>query len=145
MNQLQFRPATAEDWPAIASLLKRYNLPLEGAQAHLEHFLVALDATTGTLEGVAGLECYGDVGLLRSVAVAERQRGVGAALVERILEQARLSGLQQVVLLTTTAADYFLRFGFHRIERSEAPAAVHASQEFQGACPASATVMLRYL
>lgn len=145
MNSLHFRSASAEDWPAIASLLERYDLPLEGAQDHLEQFLLALDATTGELRGVAGLECYGDVGLLRSVAVAERHRGVGAALVERMLERTRSLGIWQVVLLTTTAADYFLRFGFHRIERREAPAAVHASKEFQGACPASATVMMRSL
>jgi amino-acid N-acetyltransferase len=141
MNDLLFRPAIASDWPAVAMLLQRYDLPLEGAQAHLENFVVAVNGK-GELEGVAGLERYGEVGLLRSVAVAERRRGVGAALVERILELARSLGMQQVVLLTTTAADYFPRFGFQRIERSEAPAAVHASAEFQGACPASATVML---
>lgn len=141
MNDLLFRTAAASDWPAVAALLQRHALPLEGAQAHLENFIVAVNGK-GELEGVAGLERYGEVGLLRSVAVAERRRGIGAALVERILELARSLGMQQVVLLTTTAADYFPRFGFQRIERSEAPAAVHASAEFQGACPASATVML---
>lgn len=145
MSQLLlFRPAHTADWPAIAMLLQRYGLPLEGAQAHLKDFIVAVNEA-GDLEGVAGLERYGEVGLLRSVAVAEQRRGIGAALVERILERARSLGMQQVVLLTTTAVDYFPRFGFQRIERSEAPAAVHASAEFQGACPASATVMLLQL
>ncbi|MCS6825401.1 MAG: arsenic resistance N-acetyltransferase ArsN2 [Caldilinea sp.] len=141
MNDLLFRTATPADWPAIVNLLRRYDLPTEGAQAHLDAFIVAVNAEN-ELKGVAGLERYGKVGLLRSLAVAEQGWGIGAALVERILELARSLGMQQVVLLTTTAADYFLRFGFQRIARSAAPAAAHTSAEFQGACPASATVML---
>jgi len=141
LNTNTVRPAQAADWPAIADLLARYALPLDGAQAHLDAFVVMVDAA-GAILGVAGLERYGGVGLLRSVAVMEQGSGVGAALVRHLLDQARATGITQVVLLTTTAADYFPRFGFRRIDRQDAPAAVTASVEFQTACPASATVML---
>ncbi|MBW7886459.1 MAG: GNAT family N-acetyltransferase [Caldilineaceae bacterium] len=140
MDDYIFRPAQLDDWPQIAALLTRYELPLDGAIDHLPWFLVA-ETSDGTLAGVAGLERYGNVGLLRSVAVAEQRHGLGRALVERIIATAVDSGLTAIVLLTTTAASYFTHFGFSSIQRDEAPAAVRASAEFQGACPDSATVM----
>ncbi len=84
-----------------------------------------------------------DVALLRSVAVvgAEEGRGVGEALVRRTLSTAAAQGVREVYLLTTTAAGYFPRFGFQVVERSALPAALEASTELRGACPASATAM----
>lgn len=98
----------------------------------------------GRLAGCAALERYDGVALLRSVAVAEAERGhgLGQALVRQLLGQARQEGLSQIVLLTETAGDFFPRFGFRAINRSEAPGPVLASAEFQtNCCPLSATVM----
>ncbi len=134
-----FRPAAPDDWTHIAALLTSVHLPLDGAQEHLDSFLAAFRADT--LAGVAGLERYGSVGLLRSVAVAERGTGLGLELVRRLLDRAAADGLTHVVLLTTTAADYFPRFGFRRILRQDVPLAVQESVEFKSACPASAVVM----
>ncbi len=134
-----FRPAAPADWPTIAALLTEHNLPLDGAQAHLDDFLLAFSGNT--LAGVAALERYGSTGLLRSVAVAERNKGLGRALVERLIAQAAAEGLTSIVLLTTTAPDYFPRFGFRRIARQDAPPAVQESVEFQQSCPVSAVVM----
>ncbi len=94
--------------------------------------------------GSAGLEVYGPHALLRSVAVLpERQRGgLGRRLIETALEAARRERLESVTLLTTTAADYFPRFGFRRIDQSRAPDAVKASTQFRGACPSTAAAML---
>ncbi len=93
--------------------------------------------------GSAELERYGDTVLLRSVAVASTERGhsLGQALVQQVLAYAASVGVRQVVLLTTTAADFFLRFGFRPISRAEFPLAAQASMEFQEACTASATGM----
>jgi amino-acid N-acetyltransferase len=137
------RPATATDWPQIAGLLTTADLPPDGADQHLDDFYVVVRADSAPA-GVAGLEVYGTVALLRSVVVAERGRGqgLGQALVQHVLDAARARGIWQLVLLTTTAADFFPRFGFHRVERAAAPAAVQASREFQVACPASAVVMI---
>ncbi|MFP2895264.1 GNAT family N-acetyltransferase [Corallococcus sp. 4LFB] len=88
---------------------------------HLPYFLVA--ESEGTLVAAAGLELYGTCALLRSVVVNENQKGkgVGAELVQRLVERAGADGLEALFLLTTTAADYFPRFGFVRIDRAALP------------------------
>jgi len=141
-HDLQWRTAQPDDWPTIAGLLQNAGLPLDGAQAHLSGFTLAVRA--GQLAGCAALERYGSTALLRSVAVAEaeRGRGLGQALVRNLLEQARQEGLRQIVLLTETAGDFFPRFGFRAINRADVPAPLLASAEFQtNCCPLSATVM----
>lgn len=135
------RPATSKDWRAIASLLEESGLPLDGAQAQLSAFLVAL--VDRNVLACAALEVHEDVGLLRSVAVAPllRGKGVGKLLVARHLVEAAQRGITGVYLLTTTAAEYFERLGFRREAIAGAPSALRNSAEFQGACPASATFM----
>ncbi len=135
------RAATAEDWPAIERLLGARDLPTAGARAHLGTFVVAAEGPV--VVGCAGIERHGDVGLLRSVAVAERlaEKGLGAAVVTALLERARGLGLRALYLLTTTAAGYFPRFGFETIPRASLPAVLEASEELRGACPASAAAM----
>ncbi len=125
--------------------LERAGLPLAGARDHLEQFWLAHDERG--LIGTAGLERYGDAALLRSVATLERVRGtgLGSALVTHILETAQVEGVRDVVLLTETAHAYFPRFGFQPIAQADVPKAVHASVEFRGACPDSATAMHLHL
>ncbi len=141
MSALIFRNANAADWDSIAQLLQHAQLPLDGAQAHLANFIVA--ERGNELAGCAGLECYNATGLLRSVAVkeAERGRGVGRELTQRILIQARREGIHTIVLLTETAQEFFPQFGFRAISRTEVPPAVLASAEFQANCCTSAGVM----
>lgn len=140
-STLTFRTARPTDWPAISKLLSAASLPLDGAQAHVADFVLAV--RDEQLIGVAALESYGDYGLLRSVAVIadERGHGLGAALTQQLLNRARGAGLRSVVLFTETAQDFFPRFGFVRIERADVPLPVQASIEFQSACPQSAVTM----
>lgn len=86
-------------------------------------------------------------GLLRSTAVNPewRSKGIARQLVERIIAQAESRGINALYLLTTTAESYFPSFGFRKTTRDSVPAAVQATDEFRGACPASATVMSRVL
>jgi L-amino acid N-acyltransferase YncA len=135
------RRATPNDWAAIADLLSASQLPLAGAKDHIAEFVLA--ERGGALVGCAAVERYGDAGLLRSVAVAQPERGggTGAALVRRCVDDAQASGLQVLVLLTTTAEGYFPRFGFEVIDRELVPEAVRESAEFRGACPDSAAAM----
>lgn len=139
------RLATAGDLPAVHDLLRAAELPLDGVPADLVDFLVATQATA--VVGAIGLERYGRVALLRSAVVHPTLRGtgVGEALVTALLEHARRTGVEDLTLLTTTAAEWFPRFGFTRTTRDEVPDALHASEEFRGACPASAVVMRRAL
>lgn len=95
------------------------------------------------LVGAAGVEVYGRAGLLRSVVVAAAQRGtgLGKALTADRLAWARSQRLEEVYLLTTTAADFFARLGFERVAREAVPAAVRESREFASVCPSTAVVM----
>lgn len=140
-DTVRLRGATAADRPAVVALLSAAQLPLDGVPPDLAHFIVAERA--GSVVGAIGLEDYGEAGLLRSAVVdpALRGSGVGDALVRALLESARARGTRELVLLTTTADGWFPRFGFERIAREAAPAAVRVSEEFQGACPASAITM----
>ena len=54
-----------------------------------------------------------------------------------------LIGAKALYLLTTTAESYFPSFGFAPTSREAVPEDVRATAEFQGACPASAAVMVR--
>jgi N-acetylglutamate synthase-like GNAT family acetyltransferase len=136
------RGATATDLPALEDLLRSVDLPTAGVAEFVERFVLAEAA--GRVVGAAGLEVHGRDGLLRSVAVdaGMRGNGLGARLTDRVLIDARTTGLRRVYLLTTTAEDYFPRHGFRRIERDLVSADVQRSVEFREACPASATVMV---
>ena len=91
------------------------------------------------------MEERGGYGLLRSVAVDQswRSRGLGRELVERAIASGEIRGLKSLYLLTTTAERYFPTFGFAPTTRDTVPDALRQSAEFQGACPASAVVMVR--
>jgi amino-acid N-acetyltransferase len=136
------RSAGSEDLPQVLALLRQANLPTDGVSAAaLADFLIA--ENEGTPIGVVGLEVYRESALLRSAAVEQSWRGsgVGRALIDRALASTLERGIRDVFLLTTTAEDYFPRFGFACIARESVPDAVQASAEFQGACPSTAVVM----
>lgn len=136
------RGATPKDWEAVQALLIRCALPVDGARDHFSGFLLGYD--NATLVACGGLEYYEDVALLRSVAVESnhRGRGVGKSLVAGLLAAAANRHIGSVVLLTTTAEDFFPRMGFRVVPRSSLPKAVTASEEFKGACPDTATAMM---
>jgi amino-acid N-acetyltransferase len=136
------RPATAGDLPAIYELLEASSLPTVGVDDALEGFFVA--ESNRDVVGVIGLEACGSrFALLRSAAVAGswQKHGLGRRLVERALAEASARNYEALYLLTTTAEHYFPKFGFATIERADAPVRVQATEEFRGACPASAIAM----
>ena len=141
-GSLRVRPASAADLPWARRLLAAADLPAEGLDDQFPAAFAVLEAEDRPV-GLAGLERYGASGLLRSVAVDAGVRGSGAGrlLVADRLERARADGLAAVYLLTTTAADWFPRFGFRQIPREELPADLDSAPEVAGGCPATATVM----
>jgi N-acetylglutamate synthase-like GNAT family acetyltransferase len=138
---LTIRPANPNDWRAVKSLLEENELPLDGAREHLDSYLLAID--NGPVVGCAGTELYGDIALLRSVAVAPLLQGggIGKKLVSRLLEDAKHQQLSRIYLLTANAPEYFAKFGFEPVPIEDAPEVLKASAEFNGACPAGATLM----
>ena len=139
------RPAQSTDLPGIEQLLTASHLPLAGVADTLPGFIVA--ESDGTIVGTAALEVCCDNALLRSVAVAPewRSRGLGRALVTRVIADAEARGIRGLYLLTTTAEHYFPSFGFQATTREHVPADIRETAEFREACPASAVVMARQL
>ncbi len=138
-------PAVPTDLPAILDLIDRSKLPSAGLEQHVGSTLVARDGDR--IVGTAALELYGGSALLRSVAVAGelRGQGVGQALTNAALDLAKRRGVHTVYLLTETAAQFFPKFGFRRVPRTDVDPGVLESTEFTTACPASALVMARTL
>lgn len=138
-------PASTADTAAVVALLRSCELPADDIADHLDEVLVARDGDE--IVATIGLEPFGDVGLLRSLAVAPRWRGrgLGDGLCHRLEERAVVLGLRRLYLLTTTASAYFARRGWREVERDRVPAAIRATREFSSLCPASAVVMFRDL
>ena len=138
---IAIRSAALDELTEVLGLLSECGLPLEGVAAYFDGFLVAREE--GALRGVAGLEIYGDVALLRSLAVrpAARGKGWGGKLVQSLMEVAQERNIRTLYLLTETAESFFLRLGFERIPRDRMDARLEASRELQGVCPESAVAM----
>jgi amino-acid N-acetyltransferase len=131
---------------AAVRLLRDAGLPTEDlTEGHVEHFYFAGPA--GQPTGLVGLEIFGDVALLRSLVVREQRRGTGEGqrLLAHAEEQARSKGVRSLYLLTTTAEPFFARRGYEHAPRDTAPAAIRASREFAGLCPASSAFMAKRL
>jgi amino-acid N-acetyltransferase len=136
------RHAVDGDLPRVMKLLAASSLPTVGIAEGLCSLLVA--EHDGAIVGVVGLEaCCDRYALLRSTAVADgwRGRGLGRQLVQRAIAEGEARGIEALYLLTTTAETYFPSFGFTRVSRDIVPEEIRATDEFTGACPASATVM----
>ena len=139
------RRAQPADIYSVRALLESCDLPHTGIEDQFEKaFLVA--EQDGEIIGVAGLERYGEHGLLRSVAVSEPHRGQSLArsLVDRCLNEAWQLGLSDVYLLTLDAGAYFEALGFEVISREQVAHNVTKSREFSSICPETATVMIQY-
>jgi amino-acid N-acetyltransferase len=142
---IEIGPASLADMPDVLALLERCQLPTAGLIDHVDETLVARGA--GGVVGSVALEIYEDGALLRSVAVdpGARGMGLGVRLTDAAVERARARGVTALYLLTTTAEQFFPKFGFETIGRTEVPPGVRQSVEFTSACPSSATVMRKPL
>ncbi len=143
--KLQIDKAGPADKELVISLLKEADLLTDDLPAGLEHFL--LSRQEGSLVGVAGMELYSEVALLRSIAVSPDHQGKGIArkLVEQLLAGADKQEVQAVYLITTTADHYFDRYHFAGVNREQVPDPIQQTRQFSGLCPTSAIVMKRDL
>ncbi len=138
----RLRPARPADLEAVRRLLAACELGAEGLETQFPDGYAVVESA-GDLVGAAGLEIYGEDGLLRSVAVEpeHRGKGLGALLVRSRLEWAVQRGLRAVYLLTTNAQNFFAELGFWSVGREAAPEGIRTSEQYRVACPASATLM----
>lgn len=140
-DHLTIRRASEGDLEDVIDLLKRRDLPVAGIAGHHLSYVVAREDER--LIGCVGAEVYGEVALIRSLAVADDRQGsgLGRRLVYEILDRLRFRGIREFYLLTTTAEEFFRARGFETVPRSRLPDALQGSEELRGACPDTATSM----
>lgn len=140
-NDINIRLAQPADYESVVSLLQSVGLPTEDLNPTLPDFLLAF--ADDKLVGSAGVEINGTTGLLRSVAVSEdfRNYKIAGRLVNDLTKQARLKGVKELYLITTTADGYFEKQGYARVERENVPAEITQSQQFSSICPSTSVVM----
>lgn len=105
-------------------------LDLDEAAFRSREYVVALDESTGEKAGFGRLRLHEEVAELTSLGVTEpwRNQGVGAHVVERLVEHAGDEGLETVYALAPEP-DYLLQFGFEPVERSALPEVLKARLE----------------
>ena len=124
--------AAPDDLRDILDLLSQVQLPHDGVAENVRTFLIARDESSRLIATI-GLERHGNTALLRSAAVAPEFQGcgIGSRLTEQLLQQATNEGVERVVLLTTTARDFFgRRFGFCETPRIEYDKELSESSEW---------------
>lgn len=126
----------------MANLLNESGLKTDDVTAQTVFF--AAHRNTELL-GVIAFELYADIGFLRSLAVkaSHRSEGVAYALVKHLEQCVYQKNVNQLYLLTDTAAQFFERLGYVRLQRELAPLAVQNTAQFRSLCPASAVLMLK--
>jgi len=131
---------------AARGLLTAANLPISDlTDQQLTSFFYCGPAAAPS--ALIGLEIHGSDALLRSLVVDPtlRSAGLGSALVEHAEAYAAKHDVGTLYLLTTTAEAFFARRGYHRIDRTGAPAPIRSTREFAGLCPASSAFMFKRL
>ncbi|MGH8170155.1 MAG: arsenic resistance N-acetyltransferase ArsN2 [Steroidobacteraceae bacterium] len=139
------RAASAADLTAIRTLLESAGLPTSDLETARPQLLAIRDGDA--LVAAGALQCFGKSALVRSVVVAPgyRGKGLGESIVLALERAAKEARIEQLILLTRTAAPFFSRHGYRVIERGEAPVEVRGAEEFRSLCPSSATCMSKSL
>ena len=133
--------AAAGDLPEIRALLRACDLRDEDVGEAGQLFLVARIGPE--MAGCIALEVHGQDALLRSFAVSPacRGRGLGAALHERAVEEARALAVRRLFLLTSTVRERAARSGFEDVPREAVPASIREGAQFGLLCPATSACM----
>jgi amino-acid N-acetyltransferase len=141
MSPVNVRKAIPADEAGLRAFLESAGLPTGDVSTDKQAFVLALE--DGHIVGSVALEVVGLDALIRSLAVApaHRKQGLGAALNREAVALARMRGLRALYLLTTTAREYALRYGFEVIDRAVVPQSIAALPQFRSLCPQTATCM----
>lgn len=145
--KLKIEPFSVEDEKEVLRLLSVFDLPTEDLTTNkLQNFIVARQED-GTVIGAVGIEAYQDVGLLRSLVVHSNHqaKGLGRFLTYELESLARKKGVKGLYLLTTTAADFFLKLGYQFVQKTTVPEPIKSTEEFKSICPESTVCLYKYL
>jgi amino-acid N-acetyltransferase len=129
------RKATIQDVKSIHALLQEYGKkeellarPLSELYDHIRDFSVHMDEHNHQLIGCCALQfCWEDLAEIRSLAVLPEHLGknIGTKLAETVLQEAKSFNVKKVFTLTYKP-DFFTKFGFIQIERSDLPLKIWA-------------------
>ena len=138
---MKYRDAVTSDIEQIESLLKEYSLPINDIFENINNFIIA--EQDNKIVGLGGFEKHGEIVLLRSITVTQEYRGkaIGKSIYQLLESKISRLGINQLYLLTETAADYFKNIGFTIKERINVPEAVMRTKQFSALCPSTAVVM----
>jgi amino-acid N-acetyltransferase len=127
-KDIEVRKASMQDIPALLELINGYAgkgvmLPRTEFELseNMRDFSVAYDG--GKLAGCGALHFYSPaIGEVRSLAVAESHKthGIGRLIVEALVYEAKMYGLDAVFAFTYVPG-FFARVGFNEVERGELP------------------------
>lgn len=137
MNTIKIRKSKLVDESLIIQLLIDCKLPTHDIIQNKIDFKVAVNGDN--LVGCIGIEPYGKDALLRSFAIADnfRNKSLGSDLLQLILKECKDMGIERIHLLTTTAENYFLKYGFIKSDRASAPKSIIETTEFSEICPST--------
>ena len=141
---VQIRPSRADDLEFAHALLTQAGLPVDDLEAEKLAFTAECDEA---IQGVIGIESFGDTALLRSLVIAEpaRGKGVGQLLVSALEVASAETGVTEMWLLTIDADGWFSRLGYKVRDRAGAPSSIRKTREFSGLCPGDAVLMSKKL
>ena len=130
------------DDPQLVAALETEALPVSDLASSGAIFF-SYATPDGKPAGFGGFQPLGEDALIRSVVVLPDRRGQGLskAIVPLLLRRAFDAGARMAWLLTDTAPGAFEKLGFAGADRSEAPKALRATEEFSALCPDSAVLM----
>jgi amino-acid N-acetyltransferase len=142
---IDLRPATQEDWPKIKVLLAHLKLPTDDIAEGLKGFFVAYQGNL--LVGTVGVEQFGELGMLRSLAVNRefRSQNLGTSLYQKAEAYARHQGIKQLYLITIAAQHYFGAKGYQALGRDQVPLPIQSTPQFSQICPTDAAIMVKLL
>lgn len=141
-----YRFSEPSDLINVENLLEMLHLPVEGVTEQFENYLLLFNSSK--LIGCAGLEKYGQFGLLRSVAIKPefQNKHLGSIMVQKLEEFGKLkNNITEFYLLTETAEKFFTKHGYEVVSREFVPSEIQNSFEYSTACKISAIVMKKIL
>ena len=138
---MTIRKATSNEYRAIINLLASNALPT--ADIYEKNITLFVGLVEDEIVAMIGIEQYENVALLRSLCVKDgfKNKKLGIQMLLHFFAFCEKEKIKTLYLLTTTAEHYFVRYGFEKITRDEAPQTIQQTREFQDICPSSAIIM----
>jgi amino-acid N-acetyltransferase len=138
---MEFVKATGTDLEQATLLIEASGLPtVDINQSNQKIYILKED---NKIIATSCLEIYDQEAILRSFAVEETRRntGIGTFIYKETLKEAKKHGLRKLILLTTTAENYFKKQGWKVTQRENISEQIKHSTEFNSVCPSTAVCM----